>query len=62
MMGWNCMVLTYFRWMRAVRRTCQANAKANGHGDKRNHRGQSRTDTDNSQQKQIANTEYNSCA
>ena len=23
--GWNCMVLKYFRWMRAVRRTCRGN-------------------------------------
>lgn len=25
MMGWNRMVLKYFRWMRAVRRTCRSN-------------------------------------
>ena len=31
MMGWNCMVLKYFRWIRAVRRTF----RGNGRGHKR---------------------------
>ena len=28
MMGWNCMILKYLRWMRAVRRTCRGNGAA----------------------------------
>ena len=26
--GWNCMVLKYFRWMRAVRRSCRVSVTA----------------------------------